>query len=217
MIYEIFRWFGLITGYPFNWLYFKRKVYYENDRAKKKIKGGALIISNHFNPLDYVLNSFTFFPRKLYVVASEHAFKNAFLTFGMKFFGGIQADRVTKSMRFVIESAKELRKGHLVQIFPEGHNTDDGTIKAFYPSYIVIALRGESPIVPIITDGNYGMFKRVHMIIGEEIDLSQYMSGEKYTRDDVERLNEMVHQKVLDLRAELDLRINADKKRGDKK
>ena len=114
MIYEIFRWFGLITGYPFNWLYFKRKVYYENDRAKKKIKGGALIISNHFNPLDYVLNSFTFFPRKLYVVASEHAFKNAFLTFGMKFFGGIQADRVTKSMRFVIESAKELRKGHLV-------------------------------------------------------------------------------------------------------
>ena len=71
--------------------------------------------------------------------------------------------------------------------------------------------------MPIITDGNYGMFKRVHMIIGEEIDLSQYMSGEKYTRDDVERLNEMVHQKVLDLRAELDLRINADKKRGDKK
>ena len=214
MIYEIFRWIGVITGYPFKWLFFKNKTYYESEKAPKRVKGGALIISNHFNPLDYVLNVFLFFPRKLYVVASEHAFKNAFLRFGMKFWGGIQANRVTKSMRFVSQSIKEIKKGHLVQIFPEGHNTDDGTIKPFYPSYILIALKANAPIVPVITDGNYGIFKRVHIIIGEAINLSDYLSSEKASKEDITKLNDIVYKKVLDLRAELDLRIESNRKKG---
>lgn len=214
MLYDVFRWIGVITGYPFNWLIFKNKVYYENERAKQRVKGGALIISNHYNPLDFVHNVFVFFPRKLYVVASEDAFRNAFLRFGMKFWGGIQANRVTKNMRFVIQSAREIQKGHLVQIFPEGHNTDDGTIKPFYPSYIAIALRAKAPIVPLITDGNYGVFKRVHMIFGEPIDLADYFNGDKATKEDIARLNDIVFQKVLALRAELEAR-KTGKKAGD--
>lgn len=214
MLYEIFRWIGVITGYPFKWLFFKNKVYYENENVPKRVRGGALVISNHFNPLDYVLNVFIFFPRKLYVVASEHAFKNAFLRFGMKFWGGIQANRVTRSMRFVSQSIREIQKGHLVQIFPEGHNTDDGTIKPFYPSYILIALRANAPIVPVITDGNYGLFKRVHIIIGEAIDLTEYISSPKATKDDIARLNDIVYEKVLQLRKKLALRIEKDRKKG---
>ena len=212
MLYDIFRWIGVITGYPFKWIYFKNKVYYENENVPKRVRGGALVISNHFNPLDYVMNVFIFFPRKLYVVASEHAFKNAFLRFGMKFWGGIQANRVTRSMRFITQSVQEIQRGHLVQIFPEGHNTDDGTIKAFYPSYIMIALRANAPIVPVITDGNYGLFKRVHLIIGEPIDLSQYLSGTRARKDDIMRLNDIVRDKVLQLRQELDRRIANEKK-----
>ncbi|MBQ3064628.1 MAG: 1-acyl-sn-glycerol-3-phosphate acyltransferase [Clostridia bacterium] len=211
VIYEFFRWIGVITGYPFKWLYFKNKVYYENEKAPRRVKGSALVISNHFNPLDYVMNVFIFFPRKLYIVASEHAFKNAFLRFGMKFWGGIEANRETKSMNFVLQSVRELKKGHLVQIFPEGHNTDDGTIKAFYPSYILIAYKAKAPIVPVITDGAYGFTKRVHMIIGEPIDLSRYTCEKKLSKEEIERLNDMVREKVLLLRAELDQRIQADR------
>ena len=214
MIYEIFRWIGVIIGYPFKWLYFKNKIYYENERAPRRVKGGALIITNHFNPLDYVMNVFVFFPRKLYVVASEHAFKNIFLKFGMKFWGGIQANRVTKNMRFIIESVRHIQAGHLVQIFPEGHNTDDGTIKAFYPSYILIAWKAKAPIVPVITDGNYGITKRVHLMVGEPIYLTDYLDAEKPSKEDVHRLNDIVRQKVLQLRQEIDIRIEADKQKG---
>lgn len=217
MFYEIFRWLGVISGYPFYWLFFKRKIYLENDKVRRRFKGGALIISNHFSPWDYVLNVFLFFPRKLYVVASEDAFRNPFFREGMKFWGGIQANRVTKNMRFVIQSVREIKKGHIVQIFPEGHNTDDGTIKPFYPSYIAIALKSNAQILPVITDGNYGIFKRVHIIFGETIDLSNYISSEKVTRTDVDRLNDIVYQKVLELRRELDLRIEADRNKKGKK
>lgn len=213
MLYEIFRWIGTLTGYPFNWLFFKKKVYYENrEIKKKKFKGGSLVIANHYCPLDYVVLAFVFFPRKLYVVASEYAFKNAFLRFGMKFFGGIEANRVTKSMSFISESVHEIKKGHPVLIFPEGHNTDDGTIKSFYPSYILIAHNAKAPIIPIVTDGKYSFFKRLHMIIGEEIFLSEYLSSNKITKEEINRLNEIIHSKMLDLRKELDLRIEEDKK-----
>ena len=212
MIYEIFRWIGVITGYPFRWLFFSDKIYYENPTTKRRIKGGALIISNHFNPFDYVLNVFLFFPRKLYVVASEHAFKTSLLKFGMKFWGGIQANRDTKSLKFIAESVRELKKGHLVQIFPEGHNTDDGTIKDFYPSYIIIALKANAPIIPVISDGNYGFNKRVHIIWGEPIDLSQFNLPKKPSKEEITEVNNIIRQKVLDLRSELDLRIAAEKK-----
>lgn len=48
-LYDFFRCVGVITGYPFRWLFFKTKFYYENEKASKRIKGGALIVSNHFN------------------------------------------------------------------------------------------------------------------------------------------------------------------------
>jgi 1-acyl-sn-glycerol-3-phosphate acyltransferase len=122
--------------------------------------------------LDYVLTSFVVFPRKLSAIASEEPFKNPFFRFGMKFFGAIKADRVSRNMKFIDTAAEVIRKGGLVQIFPEGRNTPDGKIHKFWHSYIVIAHRAGCPIVPIVTDGNYGPFKRTSVIIGEEIDIS---------------------------------------------
>ena len=204
-IYEIFRVIGTVTGYPFNWIFFKRKIFYENKKSQGRyIKGGAVVISNHYNPLDYVSNVFVTFPRKLNVVASEDAFRNRFMSFGMRFWGGIMADRRTYSLKFVDISASVAKKGQLVQIFPEGHNTPDGEIKSFYPSYILIAIKAGVPIVPIISDGRYSFFKRLHLMIGEKIYVSDYLDVNNYTRDDVYRVNEIIRNKVLELKAELD-------------
>lgn len=214
MIYDILRVFGIITGYPFQLLFFKTKVFYENDNKKNRhAERGALIISNHYNLVDYIVTVFLFFPRKLYVVASEMAYRDPIISFGMKFWGGIQANRQTKNMRFVDISADKIRSGNLVLIFPEGHNTDDGEIHDFYPSYIKIALLAKEPIIPIITDGNYGPFKRTHVIIGEQIDLYDYLDGDTFTRDDIKRLNAMVYQKALDLKSELERRKNKSKRK----
>ena len=214
IIYEIGRWVGVITGLPAQWIYFSRKNYYESENAKtRRHKGAALVIANHYNPLDYVMNVLNFFPRKLYIVASEYAFCHPLLRFGMKFWGGIECNRVTQSPRFIIEAARELKKGHLVMIFPEGHNTPDGKIHPFYPSYLAIALRGGAPLLPVISDGNYGLFKRVHVMVGDPIDVTRYLDGEKASREDINRINGIIFNKVLELRAELDRRVQQDKKR----
>ena len=195
-------------------LFFKRKTYYEDRTQKRTFRGGKLIITNHFNMFDYVLTSFVVFPRKLNVVASEMPFKNRFFRFGMKFFGAIQCNRETRSMRFMDEAAAVIRKGQLVQIYPEGRNTPDGNIHEFKRSYLVIAHRAKAPIVPVVTDGNYGLFKRTSVIIGKEIDVSQFFTSDRATptREELERANAYVFGKVLELRAELENRKRKKKK-----
>lgn len=208
MIYAIFRTIGLFTGYPMQLLLFKRKTYYEDKKQTHLYKGGKLIISNHFNMLDYVLTSFVVFPRKLNVVASEHPFRNKFFNFGMKFFGAIQCNRETRSMRFMDEAAEVIKRGQLVQIFPEGRNTPDGNIHDFKRSYLVIAHRANAPIIPIVTDGNYGLFKRASVIVGKEIDITAFFTSDRPTppREELEKANEFVFNKVLMLREELERR-----------
>ena len=206
MIYEICRIIGIITGFPFQLIFFKRKTYYENKGRTNLKKGGKLIIANHYNLFDYIMAAFIVFPRKLSAVASEIPFRNKIVRFGMKFFGTIQADRETKNMSFIEKSAEVLRKGQLVEIFPEGRNTPDGKLHPFYHSYVMIAHQANVPIVPIISDGNYGIFKRVRVIIGEEIYVSDFISPDKElpSKEEIEAVNTYVYQKVVELRQRLE-------------
>lgn len=214
MLYDIFRTIGLITGYPIQLLFFKRKTYYVDKKNTHLFKGGKLIVTNHFNMFDYVLTSFIVFPRKLNVVASEMPFKNKLLKFGMKFFGAIEANRETKNMSFINKCTDVLKKGQLVQIYPEGKNTPDGKIHEFKASYTLIAHRASVPIVLVITDGNYGIFKRTSVIISEEIDVSKFLDVNALTtkKEDRNRLNEYIHTRALELREELENLKN--KKKG---
>ncbi len=215
MIYTIFRLIGLTLGYPLQLLFFKRKTYYEDKESTNLKKGGKLIISNHFNMWDYVLTSFVVYPRKLNVVASEHAFKNAFLRFGVKFFGAIQANRVTKNMKFIDESARVINENQLVLIYPEGRNTPDGKMHPFKPSYLVIAHRARTKIVPMVTDGSYGIFKRTSVIIGKEIDVSQFFADGTRTpsREELCRANEYVYGRMIELQNKLSELKNEKKRR----
>ena len=207
MFYEIGRWFAIINAYLVQLLFFKRKTYYEDGIKRKSWKkGGALIISNHYNVIDYMNTMFMVLPRKLHVIAGEVAYRNKFMHWGMKFFGGIQANRVTRDMSFMDKGAAVIQKGGLLQIYPEGRNTPDGNIHPFKKSYIVIAHRAHSPIIPIITDGNYGFFRRTHVMVGNPIYLDEYITsiGPMPTKDELNAANEAIYNKVLELRQRLE-------------
>lgn len=218
-MYEFFRWLALITGWPMQLVAFTRKTYYEDKSVQGRfVKGRALIISNHYSVFDYMVNLFLFPFRKLYVVYwSQNGMKQSkWIRFGMRFFGGIASDREAKSMRFIDESVKLLEKGKLVQIYPEAHITDDGEMHDFKPSYLLIALRAEAPIIPVIIDGNYGLFKRAHVMIGKPIDPWSLCTSDDPTREELTEMNRIVFEKSKDLKAELMRRVEADRRKGRK-
>ena len=223
MIYYIFWWVCIITGYLYQLLLFKRKTYYEDRSVQSlRIKGGALIITNHYHFYDYMMNMFAIAPRRLHVVSSEMPYENKLLAIGMRFFGGIQANRKTRDMRFMDISAEHIKKGGLVQIFPEGRITDDGSLQPFKHSYIVIAYRAKAPIIPIVTDGCYGWGKRAHILVGKPIYVTDYIKSDRRTptREELCEFNEMVYGKMLELRELLEEKKAASRKkrcRKDKK
>ena len=57
---------------------------------------------------------------------------------------------LTESSSVAYLSAEVLKKGGLVQIFPEGMERYDGQVGPFFQSYLVIAHRGNAPIIPIV-------------------------------------------------------------------
>ena len=202
---EILRWLALLSAWPVQLLVFKRKTYYEDRRAQgRRVRGKALIVSNHFSVFDYMVNLFLFPFRKLYVVYWPQNSKR--IRWGMKFFGGIVSDRDVMGLRFMDESVKTLEKGRIVQIYPEAYISEDGRMDEFKPSYVLIALRAEAPIIPVITDGQYGFFKRVHLIIGKPIDLWDYCTSEDPTKEEIMALNDIVYKKCLELQRELEAR-----------
>ena len=206
MMYEFGRWLAMITGWPVHTILFQKKVYYEDRKEQSRwIKGGGLVISNHYHAMDYMVNMFLFPFRKLNVVVAEFIYKrHNFYHFGLRFFGAIRSDRDVKSMRFMDESVKVLRKGQLLQIFPEAETSDGRGLQFFKPSYILIALRAGVPIIPVVTDGNYGFTKRVSVLIGKKIYLSDYCKSENPTNEEIDELNHMVFEKVQELIALLE-------------
>ena len=111
-------------------------------------------------------------------------------------------------MSFIPKCAAVVKKNQLAIIYPEGKNTPDGKIQQFKLSYLLIAHQANAPIVPIISDGNYGVFKRVRVIIGEPIDISQFISDDYEThlppREQLNAANDYIFNKVLQLREKLE-------------
>ena len=62
--------------------------------------------------------------------------------------------------------------------------------------------------MPVVFDGNYGLFKRASVIIGDEINVTDFFSKERKnpTRDELAKAHEYVYNKVLELREELEVR-----------
>ena len=198
--------FTIITAWPAQFIFFKRKVYYDTPEAKKRVKGGAIIISNHTNLIfDYVMNMFSVAFRKLYCLVAEILYTHgALLRFVLACLGGIKVDRDSKDLSFIDRSVELLEKGKLLQVFPEGRIEPEKKLIEFKTAYIMIALKSGKPIIPVITDGSYGLFKRARVIYGEPIYLYDYYSGDNPTGEDIKRLNEIVFNKVKKLRRKLE-------------
>ena len=83
MIRSLFTWIVKITGYPVYLLVFRPKIYYKNKQVQsRKIKGKAILISNHTSVWDVAAMLFTFPFRLLRCVVAEVIYSK----FGMKWF-----------------------------------------------------------------------------------------------------------------------------------
>ncbi len=193
--------FTIITGCP-AFLWYRPKRIYISKAAKKKVKGGLILISNHISLKDPVYLAVGYpFRRHNYVATKE-----LFCTKGRKWFFGkvmriIEIDRDNFSISSFKEIVKRLKEGRMVSIFPEGHvNTnEDGRLNEFHSGMVMMAIKGNAPILPIFIKKKPKFGSRLIVGIGEPINVNDYKSGPVPTIEDIEKISKMLEEQTKEL------------------
>lgn len=215
---KVFNWFVKITGYPLEFFYYRKKIYYEDKKhTNRKIKGGALIISNHTDIYDYPLMMYVFPSRNLHCLVAEVTYnKNKPLKNLLKGLGAIEVDRNNHDFSFMSKVEEVLNNKGVVLIYPESRlpkEEEIGTLLEFKPSYVYSALSTGVPIIPIYTNGIYGKLKkkkkdRARVMIGKKIFVNDLYDKNKSEKENIEFINDYVKNKILSLKELLEIKIN---------
>lgn len=194
--------FVKVTGYIPAWLFFKPKVHLA-EGASRRLPKGCILVSNHQSLLDFVLYLIVFPFRSIRFLMAEVLFgKNPVLRTFLYCIGGIRVDRDGKNFSFISDSLEVLDQGGNVGIFPQGRLPVGEKPFPFTPSTAFIALHADKPIVPVYTDGGYGLFKRSQVVIGAPMVLNEYFP-ELQDKQRLRALTEMLQKTVYDLKEEI--------------
>lgn len=208
MLNSIFNWIVKITAYPAYLLVFRTKVYYQNKNIQsRKIKGKAIIVSNHTSVWDVALMLFLFPMRLLRCVVAEVIYTKFGMKLFLALFGAIKVERNTQDYAFVSKSVDVLRKGGVIEIYPEGRLPDrEGDVSPlpFKPSAVYIALASNAPIIPVFTNGKYFTKKRARTIIGEPIWVTDLYDCTISEKENIEKINNILRETIIELGCELE-------------
>ena len=207
----LFNWFVKITGWIPQLIIFKIKVYYEDKKVQdKRIKGKAIVVSNHNDLMDFAVLLFVFWRRTLRCVVAELMYeKNIFMTSLLKLLGTIRAERDTHDFSFLGRCEKVLHKGGVVEIFPEARLPRKGeeTPLPFKPSAVYLALETDTPIIPVYNNAEHFSRKNMRVIIGKPINVKGLYDDRLSQKENIEKINEYLRGKILELREELERQV----------
>lgn len=169
--------FVKLTAIP-GLLWFRPKLIYENAEAKKKLRGGALIISNHVGFSDPVVLMMAIWYRRLRFICTKEFFQSKW---SRPFFRGFLCIPIDRD-RFGVDSFHEitdhLRRGQTVTIFPEGGvHTDTGSVGSFKSGMVLMAAQGGVPIVPVCLKRRKHFYNRTRIAIGAPVMTAAEGSG----------------------------------------
>ncbi len=201
---SIHFWNGFvkITGWLAQWVCFRTRIYYEDRSVQgRRIKGPAIIISNHTSVFDYAVYLFVFFSRTVRFQMAELLFRKKFLGWLLPRLGGIYVDREGYDFGFVARSQEILERGGVVGIFPESRLPRPGEERPlpFKVSAAYLALTTGVPVIPVVTDGSYFRRRRAHVLIGTPIDVRDYSDESRSQKDDLRIVSESLRQRIIEL------------------
>ena len=210
---SFFNWFTKITGYPLFLFGFRTRIFYQNRKVQgRRIRGKAIVVSNHRSVMDFGVWMFVFLTRTLRCIVAEVTYDlNPVLHTLLKMWGAIRVDRFDNDFGFLWKSIDILKRGGVVEIFPESRipEKDEPTPLEFKPSYVYIALQSSAPLIPVFTDGGYFSKKRSNVIIGTPVYVSELYDESKGERENIEAINAYVRSRIIELGEELEQRRKA--------
>jgi 1-acyl-sn-glycerol-3-phosphate acyltransferase len=193
--------FVKLTGILPAWILLKPKVRLARG-ANRRLPRSCILVSNHMSLMDFVLYTLVFPFRTIRFLIAEVMFRG-FLKPFLKLIGGIRVDRDAKSFDFVSHSLEVLDDGGIIGVFPQARLPVKGVKFPFTVSTAFIAIHSDAPIIPVYTDGKYGITKRTGVVIGAPICLKDYALEGLTEQEQIAHLTKVLEEKVYALKEEL--------------
>ncbi|WP_352417878.1 lysophospholipid acyltransferase family protein [Proteiniborus sp.] len=161
-------------------------------------EGKIIICSNHVSMLDPITVAISV-PRRIYFMAKKELFKNKIFGKLLDKLGAFPVDREGADLSAIRNSLKILKSEEALGIFPEGTRSKKEEIDNAKPGIAMISIKGKAPIVPIYIDTKYKLFKKINIIIGEQIISEEYYN-QKFNMEDYKEFSKQVMTKIYSLK-----------------
>lgn len=194
--------FVKITGALPTLLFLKPKVRLAPG-ARRRLPKCCILVSNHISLMDFVVYLLVFPLRTVRFLMAEVLYnRSGLFALFLNCIGGIRVDRDSKDFGFVSHALEVLDSGHSVGIFPQGRLPRGQERVPFTVSTAFIATHTDAPIIPVYTDGNYGLFKRAGVVIGAPLYLTEHMRPGLNEQEQLAHLTQVLEQTVYALAGE---------------
>lgn len=197
-----FNAFTKVTGWLVQKICFRTKIYYEDKAVQgRRIKGSAIIVSNHTSVFDYAVFLFVFWNRTLRYQMAEVLFKKKLLALFLRCMGGIYVDRGSHDFSFMAKCEDILKGGGVVGVFPEGRIPKAGEERPleFQIGASQLALESGAPIIPIYTNGSYFNKNRAKVVIGKPIYPGELIDEQNDYKTNLQIVTAELRNKIIEL------------------
>ena len=119
-------------------------------------------------------------------------------------------------IRTLMDAMKVLKNGEKVSLFPEGtrNKVSEEEFLPFHGGAALLAIKTQTPVIPFVICSRPRVFRMTHVVFGEPMELTEFY-GKKLTPEDYDKADELLKQRLYELRAEHRAYLaNRKKKRG---
>jgi len=165
--------------------------------AERVPPGTCLFVANHTSSADApaVVGAI---PRRIAILLKKSLFHYPIVgqAFHLAHFIPVERSKRDSAIESVEKAIEAMRAGQSFLIYPEGTRSPDGRLQDFKKGAVVMAIKAGVPIVPIVCSGAHRVMEKRSLVIhpGEIlVEFLEPIDASKYTFEERERLNEIVH------------------------
>ena len=165
--------------------------------AERVPPGTCLFVANHTSSADApaVVSAI---PRRIAILLKKSLFHYPIVgqAFHLAHFIPVERSKRDSAIESVEKAIEAMCAGQSFLIYPEGTRSPDGRLQDFKKGAVVMAIKAGVPIVPIVCSGAHRVMEKRSLVIhpGEIlVEFLEPIETSKYTFEERERLNEIVH------------------------
>jgi 1-acyl-sn-glycerol-3-phosphate acyltransferase len=167
-------------------------------KGRERIPPGAcLFVANHTSTADApaVVGAI---PRRVAILLKESLLKWPIAGQAFTLAGFIPVKRSDResAIASVEKATQSLRAGQSFLIYPEGTRSLDGRLQEFKKGAVVMGIKAEVPIVPVVCSGAHRVMRKRSLVIhpGEVlVEFLDAIDASKYSFEERDELNQRVH------------------------